>query len=106
MRDPMIAEEAPRPSTARVVIGFLVAFVAAQLVCAGGMLLFLATIDTGLPYKIGFTTLSGAATLAVLGIGIALRKKFKGVLAGSIVGLVLGYMALGPCAFCYLAIAW
>lgn len=99
-----------RPGTGRLVLHFAAGFVATQLVCALGLVMFLVGLgaveslsSARFPVKVAITLAVGVLLLAASGGSIALRRRFPLFLPGAIVGMVLGMMALGPCAFCFLA---
>lgn len=102
-----------RPSTGRMVLHFAVGFVVCQLLCAAGLVILLVSYDpirgmddrdVRLPLRIGVTGLALAIVAGALFAAAVMRRRFPLLLAGSIVGTVLGMMALGPCAFCFIAI--
>lgn len=101
-----------RPSTARMVFHFFAGFVVAQILCAGGLFLLAMTLDPinsmgadfKLPMRIAVAGFTVAVVFGALVGAALLRRRFPLLLPGSIVGTVLGMLALGPCAFCYVAL--
>jgi hypothetical protein len=102
-----------RPSTGRLVLHFAAGFVITQVLCAFGLVLLVMCIDpisravnkdVRLPLKIGVASVALAGVAGAVFAAALMRRRFPLLLAGSIVGTVLGMMALGPCAFCFIAI--
>ena len=78
-------------------------FFAALGVCAVGFFTLALTVDS---YKgMHGLILLGVATLVLLFVfstpGLASRPKWSGYGRGVMIGMCLGMLALGPCAFCY-----
>ena len=110
--DAVLSYRTPQPSEPTNYVAATGGFFSAIGLCAGGFFLLAATSG------MGSQTSSGAAKsergfflllviAAVIGFMIAApvlaqRKGWKGFGLGATIGLVLGLLALGPCAFCYL----
>jgi ribosomal protein S27E len=87
-------------------------FFASIALCAAGFFLLAATSGlsrpsstAGMPATRGFFLLIVVAAVITYMIGIpamARRPGWKGFGTGATIGLTLGMLALGPCAFCYL----
>jgi hypothetical protein len=80
-------------------------FFAALGVCAGGFFLLGATIDSrnsvsGMIFLV-IVVIAVIATIT-MGVFIGRRRSMLGFTQGVAVGMCLGLLALGPCAFCYL----
>ena len=82
---------------------FLIGLVAALTVCAGGFLLMGYTFDASRPIRvlILLSALGCAAGLFLVRPVLQNRFGFAGFGRGVVVGLILGGIALVPCAGCY-----
>jgi hypothetical protein len=95
-----------QPDSARTHTGwFVMGFFGALGVCAGGFAVLAATVDNRRNGLGGFYLLAVFAGVAavIVSAGIINRNpRRRGILPGVILGTILGMVALGPCAFCYL----
>jgi hypothetical protein len=95
-----------QPDEARTHTGwFVMGFFAALGVCACGFALLAATIDNrrnGLGGLYLLVVFAGVAAVIVCAGIINRNPRRRGILPGVILGTILGMIALGPCAFCYL----
>ena len=93
-----------RPGTGAIIGRFIGGFFLGLGLCALFMFLFGGTYDQpSLVKKMIFFSAAGAFIgLAMLAIFLEHRTPLVGLGRGLGVGLVLGLMAVGPCAFCYI----
>jgi hypothetical protein len=80
-------------------------FFASLAVCAGGFFLLGATMDMSSNGSHAiFLLIVATAVIGTIVMGVMIGRKpaMIGFGQGMMVGLVLGMLALGPCAFCYL----
>jgi hypothetical protein len=86
---------------------FISGFFASLLVCAGGFVLLGVTVDmnSNSQFKGGnflCLLLVIASVAGLIWMATRINRRLKGFLLGATIGLCLGMLALGPCAFCYL----
>jgi hypothetical protein len=91
----------PRVQTGWFVSGFF----SSLLVCAGGFTLLAATFQGVSGQSGGNLIYLLAVIFSIVGLiwmATRINRRLSGFLLGSTIGLCLGMLALGPCAFCYL----
>jgi hypothetical protein len=105
----------PAKAQAMSIAAFAGGFFAAIIVCGLGFLLLAVTVDGGSSRGRSGGTPLNAVYLAAVVVAVIATATFAGILnrrpgwrgfgPGAAVGLGLGMLALGPCAFCYLLFA-
>ena len=105
---PVLPYRAPRLDTPTQRPGssvgpFIIGFVASLGVCVGGFMLLGLTFEVSQPLRwVSFSVVCGAVVgLFFLRYPLQQRFGFSGFGRGVTVGVILGMMALGPCAGCY-----
>jgi hypothetical protein len=86
---------------------FVSGFFSSLLVCAAGFLLLAASLANGSGQSMnnGNILYLLAVIISVVGLmwmATRINRRLRGFLLGATIGLCLGMLALGPCAFCYL----
>jgi hypothetical protein len=88
------------------VLPFLGGFFGSLLACAAAFVLLAATLDVSQQGRMLIFLGVGTcfAGLVVLAARLGKRPALSGIGRGVAIGLALGMMALGPCAFCYVLV--